>query len=68
MERMIIKNKLIQDWSRPGLTTAAIGVGQQGTSGNYATVGGRRGRRKKMKKGGGACEDSRRRERKCAGW
>ena len=52
MEWMTIKNKLIPYRSRPGLTTAAIGVGQQGTGGNYATVGGRRGRRKKTKKGG----------------
>ena len=51
MERMTIKNELIPDRSRPGLTTATIGVGQQGTGGNYATVGGRHRRRKKMKKG-----------------
>ena len=63
MEQMTIKNELIPDRSRPGLTTAAIGVGQQGTGGNYATVGGRRRRRKED----GACGDSRRRERKCAG-
>ena len=52
MEQMTIKNELILDWSRPRLTMAAIGVGQQGTGGNYATVGGRCRRRKKMKKGG----------------
>ena len=42
---MVNTRNLIPDWSRPGSTMATTGtVAQQGTNGNYATVGRRRQR------------------------